>query len=240
MIGIFDSGIGGVTVFKEIIKILPDQDYIYYSDSKNNPYGGNSKEKLIEIGDNVIKYLIDKGCVIIVIACNTASTVIDVFRKKYPDIIFIGTEPAYKLVHDKAFTKKTLVLATKGTIESEKFSKLYNKYDNHQTLLFSCIGLAELIENNKEAEIDKYLEENISKFKGVENVVLGCTHYPLIKENIKKVLGDVNLFDGSYGISKELKRKVEKLNIKGNGSITFVDSNNDSKKLNRFNEILND
>ena len=238
MIGIFDSGIGGATIFKEIIKKIPNQDYIYYSDSKNNPYGDKTKEELFKITNNIIKYLINKDCKIIVIACNTASTIINPFREEYPNIVFIGTEPAYKVVHDKAFDKKTLILATKGTIESEKFNELFNKYNNHQTVLFSCQGLAELIETNNKKAIDEYLERNISKFKGTENVVLGCTHYPLIKENITKVLGHVVFFDSSQGISNELKRKVDLLNLKGNGFITFIDSSNNKEKLKRFNKIL--
>lgn len=241
MIGLFDSGIGGSTILKEIIKILPNEQYIYYSDSLNNPYGDKSKKELYIIVDNVVKYLISCGCVAIVIACNTASAIcVKKLREEYPDTIFIATEPAYKMVHDYNFLGKTLVLATKGTIESEKFLALYHKYDNHNTILLPCIGLAELIEENNQKEIDQYLKEHLSKYKNIDNVVLGCTHYPLIKENIKNILGNVNFYDGSIGVSKQLKRKLEEKSLLTNStfSIKFIDSKKDQTKEKRFKNIL--
>ena len=124
-IGIFDSGIGGVTVLKEIIKILPYEDYVYYSDSKNNPYGDKTNEEVQKICDNIVKYLIEQDCKIIVIACNTASTkAVEFLRKKYTKMTFVAIEPAYKMVHDYSYENPTLVMATKGTIESEKFNLL--------------------------------------------------------------------------------------------------------------------
>lgn len=239
MIGIFDSGIGGITIFRKIIKKLPNCNYIYYSDSANNPYGDKNKEELIKCVNNVISFLINNNCKIIVIACNTASTIVNHFRKKYSNIIFIATEPAYKMVYDNNYNGKTLVMATKGTIESEKFLKLYHKYDNNNTILLPCVGLADLIENNKIDEIDDYLKEHLSIYKDISNVVLGCTHYPLIKDNISKVLGNVNFYDGSEGISKQLYRYVNELNIKGNGKIFFIDSANNKEKEKRFYNLLN-
>ena len=185
MIGIIDSGIGGVTIFREILKSIPKGRFIYYSDSINNPYGDKSKKEILDILDNVVTKLIDMGCTIIVIACNTASSIgVSYLREKYRKILFIATEPAYKMVHDYNPQGKTLVMATRGTIESEKFLELYHKYDNHNTILLSCIGLAELIENNQ--DVRKYLNELLGKYKDIDNVVLGCTHYPLIKSELKK------------------------------------------------------
>lgn len=236
MIGIFDSGIGGVTVLKEILKVLPNQKYIYYSDSIHNPYGNLKEEELYCIVKKIVKYLIQRGCKAIVIACNTASTrCAKRLREEFKDIIFIATEPAYKMVHDYNWNGKTLVMATKGTIESEKFLDLYHKYDNHKTYLKSCVGLAELIENNEQEKLNQYLEKELFKYKGVENVVLGCTHYPLAKENIKQVLGNVEFFDGSIGVAKELKRQLEKYHFpKEEYSLEFIDSSNDTKKKERF------
>ena len=241
MIGIFDSGIGGATVLKEIIRLLPNYKYIYYSDSINNPYGEKSDEELYAIVKNIVNYFIERKCRIIVIACNTASAkCVKRLREEYNDIIFIATEPAYKMVHDYNFNGKTIVMATKGTIESEKFLALYHKYDNHKTILKPCIGLAELIEQNKQEEIDKYLKEKLSGYKDIENVVLGCTHYPLIKDNIKKVLGNVNFFDGSIGIANELKRKAEDLRIEKirDLEIEFIDSSSNELKKKRFYEVI--
>lgn len=242
MIGVFDSGIGGVTVLKEILKVLPKQKYIYYSDSIHNPYGDKTDKEVYSIVKRIVEYLINRGCVAIVIACNTASAkCVKRLREEYKKIIFIAIEPAYKMVHDYNFEGKTLVLATKGTIESEKFLALYHKYDNHKTVLHSCVGLAELIENNDEKELNIYLKNTLSKYKGVENVVLGCTHYPLIKEELKKVLGNVRFFDGSVGVAKELKRQLEKHGLlkKESFSLEFVDTSQDKKKEQRFYALLN-
>lgn len=240
MIGIIDSGIGGVTIFREILKSIPKGHFIYYSDSINNPYGDKSKKEILDILDNVVIKLIDMGCTIIVIACNTASSIgVSYLREKYRKILFIATEPAYKMVHDYNPQGKTLVMATRGTIESEKFLELYHKYDNHNTILLSCIGLAELIENNQ--DVRKYLNELLGKYKNIDNVVLGCTHYPLIKSEIKKVLGDVTFYDGSKGVTKELLRVLKMYNIKyeyDELKIKFIDSSQNEFKEKRFWKLL--
>ena len=173
-IGIFDSGIGGVTVLREIINILPNENYIYFSDSINNPYGDKKQEKIIEICDKIVQNLLKKNCKAIVIACNTASAIAAKhLREKYKEIPIIAIEPAYKMVYDYAYDNPTLVMATKGTIESEKFNILYNKYDNHKTELLECVGLADVIEEGNEEKIKNYLKENLGKYKGkVQNVVL--------------------------------------------------------------------
>lgn len=241
-IGIFDSGIGGVTVLKEIIKILPYENYIYYSDSKNNPYGDKTAEEILNICDKIVQYLLEKNCKAIVIACNTASANAASFlRKKYPEIPIIAIEPAYKMVYDFAYDKSTLIMATKGTIESEKFNLLYNKYDNHKTYILPCVGLAEIIENDNKKEIHKYLKESISIYKGkVENVVLGCTHYPLIQNEIKNIIGDVKFFNGAERLAIHLKNVLEDNSILeyNKGEIQFIDSQNLKEKENRFFQIL--
>lgn len=244
MIGIFDSGIGGVTVLKEILKILPNENYIYYSDSKNNPYGDKSDEEIFNICDRIVKKFIEHKCKAIVIACNTASAkAAKKLREKYPEEIIIAIEPAYKMVHDFAYEKPTLVMATKGTIESEKFHKLYEKYDNHRTYLMACKGLADIIEEGNEEKIQKYLKENLSEYVGkVENVVLGCTHYPLIQEQIGQVLGNVKFFNGAPNLAKHLKDVLEENDLINNskikGKVSFIDSSNSGYKKRRFYKYL--
>ncbi len=243
MIGIIDSGIGGVSVLREILKQGINANFIYYSDSKNNPYGDKSNDEVYSIVKDIVNFLLEKGCVAIVIACNTASAMcVKRLREEYPDTLFIAIEPAYKMVHDYNPKGKTLVMATKGTLASEKFLALFNKYDNNRTILLPCSGLAELIEEGNEVKIDRYLDDNLSRYKDIDNVVLGCTHYPLIKDNIRKVLGDVKFFDGSLGVSKEL---VRQLNLRGitfddnSYSVEFIDSSGDASKERRFGELLN-
>lgn len=243
-IGIFDSGIGGATVLKEILKILPHENYIYYSDSKNNPYGDKSDEEIFKICDNIIKKFIEQKCKAIVIACNTASAkAAKLLREKYPQQIIIAIEPAYKMVHDFAYEKITLVMATKGTIESEKFHKLYEKYDNHKTYLLACKGLADIIEEGNEEKIEKYLKENLSEYEGkVENIVLGCTHYPLIQNQIKNIIGEAKFFNGAPNIAKHLKEVLEEGNLLNKeediGKIHFIDSSNSKLKEERFFKYL--
>ena len=244
-IGVFDSGIGGVTVLREIIKILPNENYIYYSDSKNNPYGDKTKQEIIKRCEEVFSYLLEKNCKAIVIACNTASAIaVNTLREKYKDIPIIAIEPAYKMVHDYAYDGETLVMATKGTIESERFNLLYNKYNNHKTKLIECVGLADRIEEGNEKKIKEYLEKNLKEYKGkVENVVLGCTHYPLIQEEIGQVLGEnVRFFNGANRLAVHLKDVllekdlISKSNEKG--KIDFCDSSEKKEKEERFYKFL--
>lgn len=243
-IGVFDSGIGGATVVKEIVKVLPNEDYVYYSDSKNNPYGDKDEKTIITICEQIVDKLIKFDCKAIVIACNTASAKsADYLRRKYYDLPIIAIEPAYKMVHDFAYDKKTLVMATRGTLESEKFHRLYEKYNNNNTYLMECRGLADIIELGDEAKIKSYLEKNLIKYAGnIDNVVLGCTHYPLIKEPISQVLGDVDFFDGSFYLAMHLKKILTEKGLICNsaekGVIEFIDSSNSESKKRRFFKYL--
>ena len=244
-IGVFDSGIGGVTVLREIIKILPNENYIYYSDSKNNPYGDKTKQEIIKRCEEVFYYLLEKNCKAIVIACNTASAIaVNTLRERHKDIPIIAIEPAYKMVYDYAYDGETLVMATKGTIESERFNLLYNKYNNHKTKLLECVGLADRIEEGNENKIKEYLEKNLKEYKGkVENVVLGCTHYPLIQEEIGQVLGEnVKFFNGANRLAVHLKDVLLEKDLisksNENGKIDFFDSLEKKEKEERFYKFL--
>ena len=244
-IGIFDSGIGGVTVLREILKVLPKENYIYYSDSINNPYGDKSDKEIIEICDEIVQNLMNKGCKAIVIACNTASAkAVQFLRNKYNTIPIIAIEPAYKMVYDHNYNDSTLVLATKGTIESEKFNLLYQKYNNYKTYLCPCVGLADIIEEGNQEKLEKYLKSNIGIYAGkVHNVVLGCTHYPLVQQEIKRVLGNVKFFNGASRLAIHLKEILEMQNLINQeseyGKITFIDTSNQQyRKQKRFYQFL--
>lgn len=241
-IGILDSGIGGVTVLKEIIKILPNENYIYYSDSINNPYGEKTKADIIKYVDSIIQFFLLKHCKAIVMACNTATALtINEMRDKYNNIVIIGIEPAYKMIYDFSYNKKTLVMATPATIHSERFLDLYHKYDNENTILLSCDKLAYLIENRSSVSVEKYLEEILPKEK-IEAVVLGCTHYPLIKKQIQKILGPVIFYDGCSGVAYQLYNLLVAKNLVsnvGSGNVEFIDSSGNLKKRERFFDVLN-
>lgn len=248
-VGFFDSGIGGVTVLKEALRILPDENYVFFSDSKNNPYGDKSDGEIIARSAQITRFLInEKHCKAIVIACNTASAkAAKSLRAQFGEVPIAAIEPAYKVVHDERPKGATLIMATKGTIKSEKFRRLYYSYYDHKTSIHSCPGLADLIEKGNKEEVLGYLEKTLAPYKGkVQNVVLGCTHYPLAKAEITAVLGKVNFFDGAPGIAKRLKYLLQKKDILNGGgtagNIEFLDSSEKEEirnaKAARFYDIV--
>lgn len=249
-IGFFDSGIGGVTVLKEAQRLLPNENYVFFSDSKNNPYGDKSDGEILARSAQIVRYLLcEKHCKAIVIACNTASAkAAKSLRAQFPNVPIAAIEPAYKVVHDKNPNGATLIMATKGTIKSEKFRRLYYFYYNHNTSIHACHGLADLIEKGNPNEVLDYLKKTLSPYRGkVQNVVLGCTHYPLAKAQIQAVLGDVAFFDGAPGIARRLKYLLEKNGMLNEsekaGNTEFTDSSEDpqtrKEKAARFYRILN-
>lgn len=212
-VGVFDSGIGGLSVLRELEKILPNEDFYYYGDSLNNPYGEKSDEELFSITSGVVDYLVNKGCKLIVIACNTATTrCMKYLREKYKDIIFVGTVPAIKVACDRDF-KNTLVMATPATIESERTMELIrdNIRKDQNIYLVACPGLANAIEDNDQEKIEAILKDTFREYKDkeIDSIVLGCTHYPFIKEDILKEMPGVILLDGSRGVAMEVKRQLE-------------------------------
>ena len=209
-IGVFDSGIGGLTVLEELKKLLPNEDYLFYADSKNCPYGEKSDTELYDITSNIVDYLIDRDCKIIVIACNTATTrCIKYLRDKYKDMTFIGTEPAIKVACDRDY-KNILVMATPATIASERTSILVNdnKKDYENVYLVPCEGLADAIETDnfkKQEDIVSSIYDEY-KDKEIDAIVLGCTHYPHIKDLISKYFTNAELLDGGAGVARETSR----------------------------------
>ncbi len=221
-IGIFDSGIGGLTTLAEIKKILPNEEYIYYADSKNNPYGEKTTEELTKITKRIVNYLLKRNVKLIVIACNTATTkCITTLRNEYPNMIFVGTEPAIKVACDNNY-KNTLVLATPGTISSDRTHELIEKYkkNNENIYLVACDGLANAIETNNHNKIDEILHYYLDQYKdyNIDAIVLGCTHYPIIRDKIQSFFKNAILIDGNIGVAKEVKRQLEVNNLLTNNN----------------------
>ena len=217
MIGVFDSGIGGLSVLEELEKVLPNEDFYYYGDSINNPYGEKSDQELLEITSHIVDVLKENGAKIIVIACNTATTrVMKKLREKYPKMIFVGTVPAIKVASDHD-SKNTLVMATEATIHSIRTAELIrdNKRKDQNIYLVSCPGLANAIETKNEEKIKSILQETFLPYKdkNIDTIVLGCTHYPFIKKEILEEMPGVKLVDGSHGVSMETKRQLTENNL---------------------------
>lgn len=224
-IGIFDSGIGGTSIWKEITKLLPFEDTFYLSDSKNAPYGNKSKDKIIQLCIKNTEYLIDKNCKLIVVACNTATTnAIQILRDNY-SIPFIGIEPAIKPAALRTKTKKIGILATKGTLNSELFEKT-SKTLNKEIIIKETIGegLVELIEEGKiESKqmsnlLTSYLKPMLNE--GVDCLVLGCTHYPYLIPKIREIVGGkIQIIDSGQAVAKQTKTILNMNNILKNDTI---------------------
>jgi glutamate racemase len=218
-IGLFDSGVGGISIWKEITKQLPYEHTIYLADSKNAPYGQKSKEKIVELSIKNTELLIEKGCKIIVVACNTATTnAISYLRKNY-DIPFIGIEPAIKPAALQTKTNAIGILATKGTLSSELFHKTSTSFTSGIKVIEQIgEGLVPLIEagNIDSDEINtllkKYLNPMISE--NIDYLVLGCSHYPFLIPQIRKIVGDsVTIIDSGQAVAKQTKAILETNNL---------------------------
>jgi glutamate racemase len=249
-IGFFDSGVGGISVLREARKLLSHENFIYFGDSKNAPYGVKSVEEVKKLTFAAVEYLISKGVKAVVIACNTAtSAAIDDLRAYYKDIPIIGIEPALKPAVESQNSGKIIIMATPMTLCETKFSNLMNFYKNQAEIIpLPCAGLVELIENGKTdgEEVNSYLTEKLKPYlnSSVHSVVLGCTHYPFIRAELSKVLSkDTTIIDGSVGTSKQLKRQLKNIDALNNqakeGTIEILNSL-DSEKIIEFSyKLLN-
>ena len=196
MIGIFDSGIGGLSVFREIRKVLPQQSYIYYADNAHCPYGEKSREYIIDRAREITRFLLGKGCEIIVVACNTATAAaISTLRAEFP-VKFIGMEPAIKPAAQATQTGVVGVLATAGTLKATKYIDTREKWAQEVTIAEHIgQGFVELVEkgilNGPEAETTVHASLTPLLEAGADMIVLGCTHYPFLMDTIYKVAGEI-------------------------------------------------
>ena len=216
-IGVFDSGLGGLTVLKEIMKITPNENIVYFGDTARVPYGPRSKETIIKYTFQAIDFLISKNVKAIVIACNTATTkCIKMLREKYKNTIFVGTEPAIKVACDKDF-KNTIVMATPGTINAERTHELVinNKKENQKIYLLPCDGLADTIEFGTKKQIKEKVSSLLNKYKNynIDAIVLGCTHYPYAKKYISEEFPSATLIDGNKGVTKQVVKLLTDNNL---------------------------
>jgi len=239
-IGIIDSGLGGLSVLRELLKIMPNENYIFFGDSANNPYGTKSVEKVVELTVDNANKLYDMGVKAMVIACNTATAVgAPVLRATYPDRIIVGIEPALKPAVLAKSNPTVLVMATPLTLQQDKFLSLMNRYtDAAHIIPLPCPGLPELIEagNFGGSETLEYLERLFAPFdkSKIDSIVLGCTHYPLIKEQIAKSWGQaVDIFDGSEGTARHTRHLLKEADLLNEsnevGKITLLNSLNSDK-----------
>ena len=220
-IGLFDSGVGGTSIWKEVIKILPDENTIYLADSANAPYGEKDKQSIIELCIKNTELLLEKGCKLIIVACNTATTnAIDYLRANYK-VPFIGIEPAIKPAALYSKSGAIGILATKGTLTSALFEKTAQTYtQNINTIRQDGEGLVPLVEkgdldsedlmNLLRQYLNPMLEQNI------DHLVLGCTHYPYLIPAIKKIVGsEVQIIDSGEAVARQTKAILTQNNLLG-------------------------
>ncbi|WP_333694628.1 glutamate racemase [Flavobacterium sp.] len=209
-IGLFDSGIGGTSIWREIHSLLPNESTIYLADSKNAPYGQKSKDEIIHLSFKNTEFLLNKNAKLIVVACNTATTnAIKELRSKY-DIPFIGIEPAIKPAANQSQTHTIGVLATKGTLTSELFSKSVLNYPNTKIIEQIGYGLVPLIEEGKQDSVEtlKLLESFLTPMikANIDYLVLGCSHYPYLIPQIKKILPPhIKIIDSGEAVARQTK-----------------------------------
>ena len=240
-IGIFDSGIGGITIFNSVKKLLPNEDIIYFSDNLNSPYGNKPIETIKKISFNNTQWLLDNGCKLIVVACNTATTnSISDLRNKF-NIPFVGIEPAIKPAAMKTKTGKIGVLATKGTLSSDLFNTTSIDYaSNIEILEKNGDGLVELIETGvfEGIEIENLLHKHLDFMinKKIDHLVLGCTHYPFLIKVLSELLpSSIKIIDSGEAVAKQTKsllinNKIENKSNQGKYSFYY---NGDSASLNK-------
>ena len=220
-IGLFDSGIGGTSIWREVHNLLPNENTIYLADSKNAPYGLKSKDEIISLCFKNTELLLKHNCKIIVVACNTATTnAIKELREKY-DIPFIGIEPAIKPAALKSKTHNVGILATKGTLNSELFHNNVAQHPEVKIIEQIGHGLVQLIENGDidTPEMTELLESYLLPMveKNIDYLVLGCSHYPYLIPQIKKIIpSKIKIIDSGEAVAKQTKKILEEQNLLNN------------------------
>lgn len=248
-IGFFDSGVGGLSVLKEALKLMPNEDYIYFGDSINAPYGVRDVEDVKELTYKAVEFLLNKGAKAIVIACNTAtSAAVASLRLTYPDLPLVGIEPAVKPAVKLNTNKKVIIMATPMTIKEKKFNNLMNRFkDEAEIVPMPCAGLMEFVEAGKleSTELKDYLVDKYRDYNKEEigAVVLGCTHYPFAKPVISEILGnDIPIIDGGMGTCKELRRRLGVADLltdsKEKGKVELYNSLKEQRIIDICNKLL--
>ena len=250
MIGIFDSGSGGLSVLREILKILPEEKYFYYADNAFCPYGEKTPEFIQSRGREITDFLLGKGADIIVVACNTATAAaIATLRKEYP-VKFIGMEPAVKPAALSSESGVIGVLATAGTLKGSKYLTTKGLYeDNVKIVEHVGKGFVELVESGEldGPQTEKVVRESLQPLldEGADRIVLGCTHYPFLREVIQRIAGpSVQVIDPAPAVARHLKDvMIEEALIKKDGGpalpdITLAASGDDSSARSLLERII--
>lgn len=247
-VGVFDSGVGGISVLREFVRLMPEEDFIYFGDSVHAPYGTKTAEEITELSETIAADFYRRGVKAIAVACNTAtSAAIAVLRSLYTDIPVVGIEPAVKPAALIKENPNVIVLATPMTVKGEKFRHLLERFENLADVkALPCPGLMEYVEKGifDGPELEEYLDNLLGPFVragAVDAVVLGCTHYPFLRRQIQKTLGPgIPVIDGSEGTARELKRQLERRGWLRSGNVRgqVILQNSDPSELPLMRKLL--
>ena len=215
-IGLFDSGVGGLTIWREVVRVLPHHDLVYFADQAHCPFGSRSPEEIRLLSQRATELLLTHGTQLIVVACNTASAAaLDHLRSTFPQIPIVGMEPAIKPAIAESRTRKIGVLATPGTFSGALFARTSARFSDDATIIPQTVkGLVEKIERGEigSAETEQLLRRSIEPLieAGVDEIVLGCTHYPFVAPLIRQIVGDhIALVDPSAAVAAQVARVVD-------------------------------
>src|SRR6185295_1485477 len=215
-VGIFDSGVGGISVLRSIREQMPEESIIYFGDQGHIPYGPRPMEQIRNFSEAITKFLLEHNAKIIVVACNTASaSALKYLREKFPDVQFVGMEPAVKPAAERTQTGKVGVLATPATFQGALYASVVERFAKGVELLQNtCPGLVQQIEqgNLGGKEARRILEDALLPMleKNIDTVVLGCTHYPFVIPLIQQIVGEkVRVIDPAPAVAKQVKRLLE-------------------------------
>lgn len=248
-VAFFDSGLGGISVLRAARRALPRENYLYYGDSKNAPYGEKTPEEILRLSEAVMARVLDMGAKAVVIACNTATGVaVDRLRKEYPEVPILGVEPAVKPAAE-AFPRGTvLVMATPACLEGARFAELLQRAAGGARVVpVPCGGLMEFVERGEieGPDLRAYLREKLRPYEmeRADAVVLGCTHYPFLRKAIREAFPPgTALIDGSQGVAAELRRRLSELGLLNPGPepgrVDFYNSLEDPEILRRSRFLL--
>lgn len=211
-VGVFDSGVGGISVLRDLRALMPDEDFIYFGDGANAPYGEKSSGEIRVLAWNVVEKLLDRGIKALVIACNTATAAAAPLIRERLDMPVVAMEPALKPASACAHGGKVVVMATPLTLSLDKFKRLMSEY-GRDALPMPCPGLMDMVERGvvDGPEMDEYLagvREKIGDVR-VDAVVLGCTHYVFLRTAVERAFPGAQVIDGNGGTARQLKRLLE-------------------------------
>lgn len=239
-IGVFDSGAGGISVLQNLVEELPHERFLFFGDSANAPYGDKDPQEIQALSRHIVDDLLAKGAKAIVIACNTATSAAAAeLRDEYPDVPILGVEPALKPAV-LAFPHGTiLVMATSATLALEKFQRLEERWARQAKVIpVACVGLVDLIEQGdvSSPRVRQLIEDLVGSHRGnVDAVVLGCTHYPFVRDVIRDVVGDVPFFDGGAGTARQLRTVLTARGLLADddaeGGVSFASSRDTAEEL---------